>query len=89
MIGFALAFVVLALTLVIPLYSLNSVWRAKKQRRQQMRLAAVYDRAVLARKHGLPPLLVGAGLLSGRLTAPVRIRTAQRSCRLLLCVSGR
>jgi len=61
-IGFILAFVLLFIALGIPAYSLNSVRRARKVRRQKVRLSIAYDRAVHAREYGLSPLLAGVGL---------------------------
>ena len=52
----------------------TSVLRARKLRRQQIRLGVAYDRAVHARKHGLPPLWTGAGLISGRMFRPFELR---------------
>lgn len=74
MIGFVLAFVFLFIVLTIPAYVLTSVLRARKLRRQQIRLGVAYDRAVHARKHGLPPLWTGAGLISGRMFRPFELR---------------
>jgi hypothetical protein len=73
-IGFILAFVLLFIALGIPAYALNSVRRARKFRRQQVRLSVAYDRTVHARERGLPPLLAGAGLLSGQTLRTIDLR---------------
>ena len=72
--GYILAIFLLLLALGLPTYALRSVLRARRMRRRQEKLATAYERAVFARRHGLPPLWAGAGLLSHRAMHPIEAR---------------
>ena len=74
MLGYVLAIFLLLLALGLPAYALSSVFRARRLRRRQEKLATAYERAVFARRHGLPPLWAGAGLLSHRAMYPIEVR---------------